>query len=174
MKRILSLALALLLLCGTAAAALADESNGDLNTFCPFMAVNLLNSMQKSLLDLTDEQAAIVDFTSDGVHDGKLVYSNLLGDAILMFDAGSEFETASTVYLYCSLKDESTLKNIPMLVWAAVVQMGYYGEIEETGSSFLEWVNEERTNGEIFTSPYFIAYYSEEPYEYSSLLLMRQ
>ena len=85
----------------------------------------------------------------------------------------NEFGTATRAYIHCSLKDSSTLKNIPMLIWASIIQLKYYGEIVETGESFLEWVNEDRADGDTFTTPYFIAIYSEEPRDNCTLLLIK-
>ena len=92
---------------------------------------------------------------------------------ILFGGVTGEYDTATTAYIYCSLKDSSMLKNVPMLLWASMIDMKYNGEIKETGSSFLEWVNEERRDGETFTSPYFTALYSEEFKDNCTLLLMK-
>ena len=164
------LSITVLVLCATV--GLADKSDGDTYTFCPAMSMSLYNSMIKNLLDLSDAQASLIQVSSDGVKDGNVVYSNAMQDTIFIFGGTtSEYGTASTAYIYCSLKDSSTLKNIPMLVWASCIEMKYYGEIKETGSTFLEWVNEERRDGETFTTPYFIALYKEEPRDNCSLLL---
>lgn len=173
MRRILSALLAILMLTLFAPAALADESDGDLAAFCPFMSTSLYNSMIKSLLELDDTTSLLVQVTSDGVVSGNIMYSNLLRDTVFIFGTTSEYATGSTAYIRCSLKDSSPLKNIPMLVWASIIQMQYYGGLDETGSSFLEWVNTERRSGDTFTSPYFYATYTEEPGDNCTLLLIK-
>ena len=173
-KKVLSVLIITSVLILSLTPALADKSDGDLYTFCPYMSTSFYNTMMKNLLDLTDTQATLIQVTSDGVKNGNLIYSNIMQDTVFIFSGTtSEFGTASTAYIYCSLKDSSVLKNIPMLIWAAGIQMQYYGEIEETGSSFLEWVNSDLKDGEIYTSPYFIATYHEEPYDNCSLLLLK-
>ena len=153
----------------------ADQSEGDMYTFCPFMSTLFYNEMIKNFLDLNDTQAALLQVSSDGLKDGNLVYSDILSDTIFIFGGTTnEYGTATSAYIYCSLKDNSTLKNIPMIIWASIIQLKYYGKIEETGSSFLEWVNGNRTDGEIYTSPYFIAQYTEEPYDNCTLLLVKR
>ena len=153
---------------------IANESEGDLNTFTPSMSTSIYNSYMKTLLNLNDTQEALIKVTSHGLHDGKLVYTNVIQDPVFIFDGTTnEYGTASQAYIQCSLKDDSALKNIPMIIWATVIQMGYYGEIEQTGESFLEWVNDGRRDGEMFTSPYFIASYKEEPGDNCCLLLIK-
>ena len=171
-KLLCSFIAAILILCITT--CLADESEGDMYTFCPAVSILYYNSMLKNFLDLNDTQAAIFQVSSDGTKDGNLVYSDILQNTFFFFGgASSEYDTATTAYIYCSLKDSSTLRNIPMILWASIIQMKYYGEIVETGSSFLEWVNDGRKNGDTFTTPYFIARYTEEPFDNCSLLLVR-
>ena len=153
---------------------IANESDGDLYTFCPAMCTSYYNTMMKSILNLNSAQAALMQVSYDGLHDGNLVYSNPTQDTIFFFGGATtnEYDTATTAYIHCSLKDSSTLKNVPMLIWAANIQVKYFEEITETGSSFLEWVNEDRKDGDTFNTPYFYATYNETPYDYCSLLLI--
>jgi len=153
---------------------LADKSEGDLNTFCPHMCISMYNTMLKSLLELNDAQASLFQVSSDGIKDGNLYYSNVLQDTFFIFGGTTEeFGTATTAYIHCSLNDSSQLKNIPMLIWAANIQNAYFGKIEETGSSFLEWVNGVKEDGDTFNSSYFVASYNEVPLDSCSLLLMK-
>jgi hypothetical protein len=153
----------------------ADKTEGDLNTFCPALCTLNYNTLLKNFLELSDSQAALLQVSSDGFKDGNLVYSDVLQNTIFIFGgASNEYDTATTAYIYCSLKDSSTLKNIPMIFFASLVDMKYNGEIKETGSSFLEWVNEGRSNGETYTSPYFYATYTEEPKDNCTLLLLKR
>ncbi len=175
MKRTLVCLISILVLCLCMPSGIADETEGDMYTFCPFMSTYFYNAMIKNYLELNDTQAALLQVSSDGLKEGNLVYSNVMQDTLFIFGGTTEeFGTATTAYIYCSLKDSSTLKNIPMLIWASIIQMKYYGEITETGSSFLEWVNDSKTNGDTFTTPYFIARYSEEPRDNCTLLLLRR
>ena len=107
------------------------------------------------------------------MQDGALAYSNVMRETIFLFGGVSnEYETGTSAFLYCSLKEDSVLKNVPMLIWASCIEMGYNGKIEQTGSSFLEWVNSPDTkDGDMYTSPYFYALYSEEQYDHCTLLL---
>ena len=174
-RRFLYIILALAILASQTSIGFADESEGDMKTFCPYMSTLSFNTMLKSMLDLSDSQAALVQVTSDGRKDGNLVYSDPLQNTIFIFGgADNEFDTATTAYIYCSLKDSSTLKNIPMIIWAAIIEMSYNGDIKETGSTFLEWVNEVRSDGDTYTSPYFTALYTEKPYDQCTLLLSRR
>ncbi len=152
---------------------LADKADGDLWTFCPFMCTGVYNMMLKNFLDGDETKTALLQVTSDGMKNGALTYSNLTQDTFFLFGGVSnEYETGTSAYIYCSLKEDSTLKNIPMLIWATCIEMGYNGKVEETGSSFLEWVNNPDTkDGDLYTSPYFIALYSEEHYDHCTLLL---
>ena len=160
-------------LCTTA--SLADKSEGDLYTFCPAMSTLYYNTILKNFLELDDTQAALFQVSSDGLKDGNLVYSDVLQNTFFFFGGASgEYDTATTAYIYCSLKDNSTLKNIPMILWASIIDMKYNGEIKETGSSFLEWVNDGKTDGGTYTSPYFIASYTEEPLDNCTLLLIKR
>ena len=157
------------------APGLADRAEGDLYTFCPAMSTMLFNSVLVSFVEPSDSQALLIQVASDGLKDGNIVYSNPLQDTVFIFGGtASEYGTGTTAYIYCSLKSGSTLKNIPMIVWAACVQMKYFGSIEETRSGFLEWVNGNRKHGDVFTTPYFSAIYSEEPYVFCSLLLQKR
>lgn len=154
---------------------MADKSEGDLYTFCPAMSMLFYNSLLKNYLDLNDSQAALLQVSSDGFKDGNLVYSDVLQDTFFFFGGvSSEYDTATTAYIYCSLKDDSTLKNIPMILWAGIIDMKYNGEIKETGSTFLEWVNDGKSDGGTYTSPYFIASYTQEPYDNCTLLLVKR
>ena len=152
----------------------ANKSEGDLYTFCPYLSILFYNDTMKNFLDLNDTQAALLQVSSDGIQEGNLTYSNIMQDTFFIFGGTTEeFSTASTAYVYCSLKDSSVLKNIPMIIWASIIQYKYYGEIVETGSSFLEWVNEGRRDGDTFTTPFFTARYSEEARDNCSLLLIK-
>ena len=174
LKRIIAVFIAVMGITVFLAPAVASETDGDLYTFCPYLSTARYNSYLKSFLDLSSAQAALLQVTSDGFVSGTLVYSDLLQETFFMFSGVSgEFDTAQSAYISCSLKEGSTLKNIPMILWAAVIQLEYYGQIEETGSSFLDWVNEGREDGEMFYSPYFIATYNETPRDSCSLLLIR-
>lgn len=154
---------------------MADKSEGDLYTFCPAMGMLTYNSLLQNYFDLNDSQAAILQLSSDGFKDGNLVYSDVLQDTFFFFGGvSSEYDTATTVYIYCSLKDDSTLKNIPMILWAGIIDIKYNGEIKETGSSFLEWVNEGKSDGDTYTSPYFTASYNHEPNDNCTLLLVKR
>ena len=175
MKKYLICFLIAAVLLSCVAQGLADETEGDLYTFCPALSTLYYNSTIKGFLDLNDTQAALLQVTSDGIKDGNLVYSDALQTTFFFFGGASgEYDTAATAYIHCSLKDNSTLKNIPMIIWASIIDYKYNGEIKETGSSFLEWVNNGRTDGDTYTSPYFIATYSEEPKDYCSLLLIKR
>lgn len=155
--------------------SLADESEGDLYAFCPAMSTLYYNTVLKDFLKLNDTQAALLQVSSDGFKDGNLVYSDVLQNTFFFFGGTSnEYNTATTAYIYCSLKDDSTLKNIPMILWASIVDVKYNGELKETGSSFFEWVNDDRTDGDKYTSPYFTATYSEKLRDHCTLLLIRQ
>ena len=173
MRRFISFILmaVFLILCITPGCA--DESEGDLYVFCPFMCTSFYNSMLKSLLELNDSQASLLEVKYYETRDGTLIYANSKQDTIFIFGGTTnEYGSATSAYLYCSMKESSTLKNIPLLIWAAIIQNQYYGEIKETGDSFLEWVNGARKNGDTFTSQYFSARYQEEKDNYSSLLLI--
>ncbi len=173
-KKLICIFIAVVLML-SAITSLADKSEGDMYTFCPAMSTLYYNTMLKNFLDLTESQAALIQVTSDGFKDGNLVYSDPLQNTFFFFGgASSEYDTATTAYIYCSLKDSSTLKNIPMIIWASVIDFKYTGEIKQTGSSFLEWVNEERTDGDTYTSPYFNATYSEKSGENCTLLLIKR
>ena len=179
MKRIIRIApfiiIVVALITISASSGIADESEGVLNTFCPHMSIGMYYKMLKSMLELNDTQAAALQVSADGTKDGNLVYSNVLQDTIFIFGGiSSEFDTAQTAYVQCSLKDSSTLKNIPMLIWAANVEISYYGEIKETGSTFMEWINTERSDGDTFSSDFFTATFNETPLESCSLLLTRK
>ena len=174
-KRLISILAAVLVLMLCIPSGLADKSEGDQYTFCPYISTLFYNGMIQSLLELDDSTAALIQVTSDGVKDGNLVYSNILNETIFIFGGTtSEFGTATNAYIYCSLKDDSVLKNIPMIVWASQIQYKYYGNLDETGSTFLEWVNGNRKDGATFSTPYFQARYSEEPHEYCTLLLLKK
>ena len=173
-KRILVVFLAVLVLLMYAMPGLASESEGDLYTFCPYLSTSRYNTFLKNLLELSDSQATLLQVTSDGLIDDTMIYSDLLRNTYFMFNGvSSEYDTATSAYISCSLEDSSALKNIPMLLWASIIEFEYYGELTESGSSFLEWVNTERKDGETFYSPYFIASYSETPNESCSLLLIK-
>lgn len=162
-----------LLLCTTT--SLADKSEGDLYTFCPAMSILYYNSMLKNFLELSDTQAALLQVSSDGFKDGNLVYSDPLQNTFFFFGGcSSEYDTATTAYIYCSLKENSTLKNIPMILWASIIDMKYNGEIKQTGSSFLEWVNDGKSDGDTYTSPYFFATYTEKTLDNCTLLLIKR
>ena len=166
--------LTVMLLLFSVSSGFADKADGDLYTFCPYLSTEYYNTLLKNFLDLNDAQAALLKVSSNGLRDGNLVYTNMMQDTIFIFSGTTEeFGTATSAYIYCSTKDSSKLKNVPMLLWAAQIDQKYNGEIKETGSSFLEWVNDGKTNGETFTSPYFTALYKEERGSYCSLLLMR-
>jgi len=173
-KRVICFFIASVLMLCTST-GLADKSEGDLYTFCPAMSTLYYNTILKNFLELDDTQAALLQVSSDGLKDGNLVYSDVLQNTFFFFGgASSEYDTATTAYIYCSLKDKSTLKNIPMILWASIIDMKYNGEIKETGSSFLEWVNDGKSDGDTYTSPYFIASYSEEPLDNCTLLLIKR
>ena len=172
-RRYFSVFLAFILIL-TVSYVYADESEGDMYTFCPAISISFYNTMMKNILKLNDTQAALIQVTSDETKDGNLIYSNAMHDPVFIFGGvTNEYGTASTAYIHCSLKDDSVLKNVPMLIWASDIQIKYYGEIVETGSSFLEWVNEDRKDGDTFETPYFSALYKETPYDFCSLLLVR-
>ena len=149
MKKVLICFLIATVLLSCVTPSLADESEGDLYTFCPAIGTLYYNSMLKNFLELNDTQAALLQVTSDGLKDGNLVYSDALQTTFFFFGgASNEYDTAATAYIYCPLKDSSTLKNITMIIWASIIDYKYNGEIKETGSSFLEWVNDGRTDGD--------------------------
>ena len=105
---------------------------------------------------------------------GKQTYSDILQNTIFIFGTNSEYDIADTAFIWCSLKDSSTLKNMPMIIWAACIQMKYFGDISEGKSDFLNWVNNGLDDGDRFESPYFIAQYSETPYDNCTLLIVRK
>lgn len=155
--------------------AFANETEGDMYTFCPAISMLSYNGLLKSFLDLNDNQAALLQVSSDGLRDGNIVYSDLSDNTFFIFGgASNEYDTADTAYVYCSLKEASTLRNIPMILWASIIEVKYNGEIKQTGSSFLEWVNTERKDGDTYTSPYFTALYHSEPFDYCSLLIKKR
>ncbi len=153
----------------------ADKSNGDLQAFCPYMCTSSFNNYMKNYFDLNETQAAILQVSLDSKSEGTFLYANLTHDIIFLFDgASSEYDTAESAYIYCSLKEDSTLKNIPMILWAVQIEAMYFGTEAELTGSFLEWVNDGRKDGEIFDTQYFTAVYSEEPNKFCSMLLTKK
>ena len=173
MKKAISIALLFSLLL-FASVCFASESEGDMYTFCPALSTTYYNEILKSFLELNDTQAALLKVTSDGLKEGKQTYSDILQNTIFIFGTNSEYDIADTAFIWCSLKDSSTLKNMPMIIWAACIQMKYFGDISEGKSDFLNWVNNGLDDGDRFESPYFIAQYSETPYDNCTLLIVRK
>ncbi len=174
MKKICFL-LAILLTAGCLSVSYASEPDGDLYTFCPAISTIMYNSLLKNILELDDDGLAPVKVALDSSLNDCYTYSDIMKNTVFIFDGASdEYATGTTAYIQCSLEDKSTLKNIPMLVWAATIQYQYYGEIKEDGTSFLEWVNNKPEKGSTFSCPYFIAYYSEDPLVSCSLLLVKR
>ena len=110
-----------------------------MHTFCPAISMLSYNGLLKSFPDLNDNQAALLRVSSDGLRDGNIVYSDLTDNTIFIFGgASNEYDTADTAYVYCSLKEAGTLRNITMILRASMIEFKYTGEIKQTGASFLE------------------------------------
>ena len=170
MRRVLLFVLlSMLLLAACIPVGVADRADGDEAAFCPYVCTNLYNGILKSVYKLDDKQAALLEVFSIGSDEEGLSYTDLLGDTVFIFGgASNEFNTATTVYLYCSM--DGPLKKIPMLILANNMEIKYYGNFQEDG--LRQWVYEDREDGDTFSTLYFTASYSEEN-DHCSLLLVR-
>lgn len=98
----------------------------------------------------------------------SIVYANKDDSVFVFFACTDRTAVSSNMMIYCSLKENNPLKNLPEIVWAyAVSQL-------EVNCSFLKfggWAND-AVDGSTYVHESFDAYYKLVDYEHSQILMI--
>lgn len=120
-----------------------------------------------------DEVSSVKDFAEmqfRQTEKNAIAYSNKSETVFIFFGGTDRNAAADNMMIYCSLKDNNELKNIPELIAAeALSKLDSNVSFEEFGA----WAND-ATDGSTYTCDSFDAYYKMVDNDFSQILIIRK